>query len=70
MHRLLTIAISVVLVSLPLAAQDRAAINGTVTDPSGAMVGGATVELLSPDTGLRASLRPTTAEFTNSRLCR
>jgi hypothetical protein len=52
MHRTL-IAISVVLVSLPLAAQDRAAINGTVTDPSGALVGGATVELLSPDTGLR-----------------
>src|ERR1700675_907485 len=52
MHRTL-IAISVVLVSLPLAAQDRAAINGTVTDPSGALLGGATVELLSPDTGLR-----------------
>jgi len=52
MHRTL-IAISVVLVSLPLTAQDRAAIDGTVTDPSGALVGGATVELLSPDTGLR-----------------
>jgi hypothetical protein len=52
MYRTL-IALSVVLVSLPLAGQDRAAINGTVTDPSGALVGGAAVELLSPDTGLR-----------------
>jgi len=52
MHRLLLV-ICVVLGSLPLAGQDRAAINGTVTDPSGALVAGATVELLSPDTGLR-----------------
>jgi len=51
MHRAL-IAIGVVLVSLPLIAQDRAAINGTVTDPSGALIGGANAQLQSPDTGL------------------
>jgi hypothetical protein len=35
-----------------LMAQDRAAVNGTVTDPSGALVGNAQVELKSPATGL------------------
>src|SRR6267154_1261400 len=38
---------------LPLAAQDRAAISGTVTDPSGATVEGAEVELSSPLNGFR-----------------
>jgi hypothetical protein len=52
MHRLLILT-CVVLASLPLVGQDRAAINGTVTDPSGAEVASATVELQSPDTGLR-----------------
>ena len=52
MHRLLLV-ICVVLGSLPLAGQDRAAIDGTVIDPTGAVVGSATVELLSPETGLR-----------------
>ena len=32
--------------------QDRAAIRGTITDPSGALVSGAHVELKSPETGL------------------
>src|ERR1700722_4962941 len=32
--------------------QDRAAIRGTITDPSGAVVAGAHVELKSPQTGL------------------
>jgi hypothetical protein len=36
---------------IPGLAQDRAAINGTVTDPMGATVAGATVELRSPATG-------------------
>ena len=40
-------------VLLPACAQDRAAINGTVTDPSGATVESAKVELTSPATGLR-----------------
>ena len=38
--------------TLPALAQDRAAINGTVTDPSGAFVAGASVELKSMSTGL------------------
>src|SRR5215831_12971734 len=38
-----------------LAAQDHAAISGTVTDPSGALVGAAAVELKSGATGLRRS---------------
>ena len=33
-------------------AQDRAALNGTVTDPTGATVPGAQVQLRSPSTGL------------------
>ncbi|HEX4165705.1 MAG TPA: TonB-dependent receptor [Bryobacteraceae bacterium] len=37
----------------PLLAQTRAVINGTVTDPSGASVAGAKVQLTSPATGLR-----------------
>ena len=45
----------VALSSLPLRldAQDRAAISGTVTDPSGALVAAASVELKSGATGLR-----------------
>jgi hypothetical protein len=39
--------------SSPLFAQTRAAINGSVTDPSGATVTGANVLLVSPATGLR-----------------
>lgn len=38
--------------ALPLLAQDRAVLNGTVADPKGAVVSGATVTLDSPDTGL------------------
>src|SRR5215471_13246504 len=37
----------------PLTAQDRAAINGSVTDPAGAVVANAKVELRAPATGLR-----------------
>jgi hypothetical protein len=37
----------------PLAAQDRAALNGTVTDSSGALVGSAKIQLIAPATGLR-----------------
>ena len=39
--------------ALPLIAQDRAAISGTITDPSNAFVAGAAAELRAPDTGLR-----------------
>ncbi|HEY1206740.1 MAG: TonB-dependent receptor [Bryobacteraceae bacterium] len=38
--------------ALPASAQDRTAINGTVTDPSGAVVPNVKVELKSPATGL------------------
>lgn len=38
--------------ALPTRAQDRTAISGTVTDPSGAVVPGVNVELKSPATGL------------------
>jgi hypothetical protein len=37
-------------------AQDRAAINGTVTDPAAALVAGATVELTSTSTGLHRTV--------------
>ena len=41
------------LLSLPLFAQDRAAVNGTVTDPTGAVVPAVRVELQDAATGLR-----------------
>ena len=40
------------LLTVTLFGQDRAAIRGTITDPSGAVVAGAHVELKSPHTGL------------------
>ncbi len=40
------------LLSMPLFAQDRAAIRGTISDPTGSLVSGAQVELKSPSTGL------------------
>jgi hypothetical protein len=41
--------------TFPMAAQDRAAINGTVTDPSGAFVAGAKIELNSTLNGFHRS---------------
>ena len=49
----ITLAGCVFVLALPLCAQDRATLNGTITDPSGAIVSSATVELRSSDTGLR-----------------
>ncbi len=43
---------SLLLLAVPLLAQDRADLNGTVTDPSGKSVPAAVVALQSPDTGL------------------
>jgi hypothetical protein len=51
--RLISIMSTIIVLALPAAAQvDRASINGTVADSSGAMVQGAKVVLLSPATGL------------------
>jgi len=47
--------LSVCLLTFSLAAQDRAALNGTVVDASGAVVAGAAVELKSTATGLHRS---------------
>src|SRR5580693_1822587 len=53
------------LASLPLVAQTfRGGISGTVSDASGAAVAGATVKLMSPDTGLtREGITSSTGEF-------
>jgi hypothetical protein len=56
-HRFVFLLISsvatIIIMALPAAAQvDRAAINGTVTDSSGAVIQGARVVLLAPATGL------------------
>ena len=44
---------ALLLLCYPLSAQDRAELNGTVTDATRSVVMGATVALQSPDTGLR-----------------
>ena len=51
--------------SLPVTAQTfRGGVGGTVSDPSGAPVAGAAVNLVSPDTGLtRASTTSSAGEF-------
>jgi len=46
--------LALILITLPLAAQvDHASLSGTITDSSGAVVQGAKVEAVSPDTGFR-----------------
>lgn len=54
-RRLLSLSMSVIaLMTLPVAAQqDRGSIIGRVTDPTGAVVPGATITVTSEDTGLR-----------------
>jgi hypothetical protein len=47
-----SLAVCVSLFTFSLSAQDRATLIGTITDPSGAIVSGAAVELRSADTGL------------------
>ncbi len=49
MHRLFAL---ICLLTISAFAQDRASINGTVTDPTGALITGAAVELKSATTGL------------------
>jgi hypothetical protein len=44
------------LLTFPLAAQDRAAVNGTITDPSGAVVSGASIDLKSAATGFHRTV--------------
>jgi len=59
MHlRLLAIVIFVIASAF---AQDRAAVSGTVTDPTGSLVGGAKVEVLSSATGLHRSVQTSDA---------
>ena len=54
LHLLPPIALLIILLPLSLAAQvDRGSISGTVTDPSGSVVQGAQVELLSVATSLQ-----------------
>lgn len=48
----IAILLSILLLSTHMRAQDVAAITGTVTDPSGAVVPGAAVTLLNPQTGM------------------
>ena len=50
-HLLAALAVIFGIAGLPLRAQDRAELNGTVTDPAGAVVAGAKVELSSTATG-------------------
>ena len=52
MQRCLSVFSISCFLSVSLFAQDRAAINGAVRDASGAVVPGASVELMSPATGL------------------
>src|ERR1051326_7281512 len=52
-RRLFVLFLTICLLRAPLFAQDRAAIDGTVTDASGAVVPDASVELASSATGLR-----------------
>ncbi|HEY1950761.1 MAG TPA: carboxypeptidase regulatory-like domain-containing protein [Bryobacteraceae bacterium] len=51
--KLLSVPLVLFLGVYPLLSQTRAVINGTVTDPSGATVGDAKVQLIAPATGLR-----------------
>jgi Carboxypeptidase regulatory-like domain/TonB dependent receptor len=54
--KLLSVPLILCLGAYPLFAQTRAVINGTVTDPSGATVGDAKVQLTAPATGLRREI--------------
>src|ERR1700730_8109112 len=53
--QLVVLATILVCAIFPMAAQDRAAVNGTVTDPSGTFVEGAKVELNSTLNGFHRS---------------
>ena len=51
------VVLALVIFGLPVVAQDRTGINGTVTDPSGALIPDVKVELKSPATGLAREAR-------------
>ncbi len=57
--RLVTGLLGLLLAACQLLAQiDRASISGTITDPSGALVSGASVTVTNADTGHRRQLPP------------
>ena len=67
MNKLLPIAVALFLIVAPMAFPQAAAINGqiegTVTDPTGAVVPGATVGIANTDTGFKREVRTDDSGF-------
>jgi len=69
MRRLRLLLFLVCLSSLLMAQIDRASLNGTVTDTSGASVPKAQVEVVSTTSGLKRRSKPEMPEFTALPAC-